>query len=100
MSATGPLQSLLERDTLARWAEQLPAIDVGELYDQLRSGLTDAQAAYQDARFRHDHRAASAAAGEITDLTGLLAVITEALEWRRGWYLTWRRPWPLHPVMI
>ena len=95
MSATGPLQSLLEQSTLAEWAEQLPVLDVGELYDQLRSGVTDAQAEYRAAKYRHDHQGAAEAVTEMTDLCGLLAVITECLEWRRGLYLTGRHHWPL-----
>ena len=98
--ASGPLQALLEQDTLSEWAEQLPVIEVAELYDELRAGLTDAQAVYGDARYRHDHQAAAVAVGEIADLTGLLGVLAEALEWRRGLYLTGRRQWPLSRMMI
>lgn len=98
--AQGPLQNLLEQDTLDRWADQSPVPDLGAIYDQLREGLTAAQESCHDARFRHDHQAAAEAVTEITALTGLLDVLAEEMTWRRGQYMTGLRRWPLSGRMI
>lgn len=93
--ATGPLQSLLERDSLAAWSEASSVPDLGAFWDTLRDGLTAAQESYRAARWRHDWHGADEAMSEVRDLTGLLDVLADEMQWRRGQYLASGRLWPL-----
>ena len=52
------------------------------------------------AKLRHDHHAAAEAVAEAADLTAVLAVIVDAMVWRRSVYVGAGRPWPLGRVMI
>ena len=71
--ATAKLEQQFEVETLASWAEQSTVTDICAFYETLRDGLSEAQTAYADARYRHDHAAAARVVSELTDLTGLLA---------------------------
>jgi hypothetical protein len=87
----------LECVTLAGWVNQIPLLDVADLYDTLRESLTAAYADYREARCRGWRGLSDAerALAEVTDLVALLDVLCDEIEWRRGQFRAGGRSWPL-----
>ena len=88
---------LLECATLVGLVNQLPLLDIADVYDQLRESLTLAHADYRSARCRGWRGQADAgkALAEVVDLVALLDVLCDEIDWRRGQFRAGGRAWPL-----
>lgn len=91
------VEAELEAATLGRWTDQSTLDDIAGMRDSLREALNRAQDGYREARSRgwRGQDDADRAAAEMVNLTVLLGVCAEELEWRRTLCIGQGRVWLL-----